>query len=132
MPPDGPPPTLIDHPTLIAHGSMQRVVDLALTAATAPAAVPDLGATVPPAATRTEDLVVGASTGSELDILDLLGKGGLNLVYRARHRGLEREVAVKRVRPDQDRPEVRQLLLREARVTGSLEHPGVVPIHDLR
>ena len=42
-----------------------------------------------------------------------------------------REVAVKGLREDKDNRTTTELLLREARVTGSLEHPNVVPIHAL-
>ncbi|MCB9615733.1 MAG: protein kinase [Sandaracinus sp.] len=42
---------------------------------------------------------------------------------------LEREVAVKGLREDLDTPLVRARLLLEARVTGRLEHPNVVPVH---
>jgi serine/threonine-protein kinase len=49
-------------------------------------------------------------------------------VHLARQCSLEREVAVKTIKPGASGA-ASQALLREARLTGALEHPGVVPIH---
>lgn len=141
--PDGLPATLIDHPTLVAGGSMRRVVDLDPDSVQAPdgTALPVAAGALPADASlgpapddpaSQQPPRPAPSTGSDLDITGVLGTGGLNIVHRAHHRPLQREVAIKRVRPDRDRPMLRDVLVREARVTGALEHPGVVPIHDLR
>ncbi|QDV35438.1 serine/threonine-protein kinase [Tautonia plasticadhaerens] len=64
--------------------------------------------------------------------LDPVGKGGLGLVWRAIDRHLGREVALKEPRPD--RPvgsSGSARFLEEARVTGQLQHPGIVPLFDL-
>jgi serine/threonine-protein kinase len=57
--------------------------------------------------------------------------GGLGLVSLARDEDLGREVAVKEIRPEVDRPDARRRFLVEAEITGQLEHPGIVPIYAL-
>ena len=61
-----------------------------------------------------------------------IGRGGLGIVYAARDPLLDREVAVKVLRPDRaDDPGDVARLVEEARVGARLEHPGVVPVHEL-
>jgi serine/threonine-protein kinase len=60
-----------------------------------------------------------------------LGKGGMGEVWRATDARLERDVAIKRLLPELDDPRMIARFLREARVQGQLDHPAVVPIHDL-
>ncbi|MBM4363966.1 MAG: protein kinase, partial [Deltaproteobacteria bacterium] len=67
----------------------------------------------------------------DLLLLGLLGEGGMGAVYAARQRALDREVAVKRPREGAATPATVAALLDEARLTGSLEHPGIVPVHAL-
>jgi hypothetical protein len=59
-----------------------------------------------------------------------IGRGGMATVWSAAQVGLGREVAVKRVREPGDKAGER-LLLREAMLTGQLEHPNIVPVHQL-
>jgi serine/threonine protein kinase len=67
--------------------------------------------------------------GTRYEILERVGSGGMGSVYRARDRELDREVALKVLSlPD---PESAARMLREARVIARLEHPGIVPIHDV-
>lgn len=61
--------------------------------------------------------------------LDLVGLGGMGVVHRAFDTRLEREVALKVVRVKGEEAEAR--LAREAMVTARLDHPGVVPVHDV-
>jgi serine/threonine-protein kinase len=68
--------------------------------------------------------------GGRYEILGHLGQGGMGTVYRARDHALGREVALKALSApwavgDGDR------LPREAQVLATLEHPGIVPVHDL-
>jgi tetratricopeptide (TPR) repeat protein/tRNA A-37 threonylcarbamoyl transferase component Bud32 len=59
-------------------------------------------------------------------------QGGLGTIYKARHKDLPRDVALKFIRPDRaDDPQCSKRLLREARITARLEHPGIVPIYGL-
>lgn len=61
----------------------------------------------------------------------VLGEGGMGRVLLARQRSLKRDVAIKVLRSDAAPREVIDGLLAEAVVTGSLEHPNVVPVHAL-
>ncbi len=61
-----------------------------------------------------------------------LGRGGWGIVQRALDRQLQREVAVKRIsNPGKIQPAQREQFLHEARITSGLQHPGVVPVHEL-
>ena len=71
-----------------------------------------------------------APTGPDLVVLGVLGEGGMGRVQLARQRSLQREVALKRPRPDASDREARGLR-DEALVTGHLEHPNIVPVHAL-
>ena len=65
-------------------------------------------------------------------ILSELGRGGMALVFLARDTKLEREVALKVLVPDPIRGEARRIrFLREARALARIDHPNVVPIHDV-
>jgi serine/threonine-protein kinase len=61
-----------------------------------------------------------------------VGHGGMGLVLRGRDTEMDREVAVKvLLASHQDRPDLRQRFVEEARISGRLQHPGVVPVYDL-
>ncbi|TNE51985.1 MAG: serine/threonine protein kinase [Deltaproteobacteria bacterium] len=68
---------------------------------------------------------------AELDLKETLGEGGMGVIQRATQLPLRREVAVKRLRDGLDAPKQHLALLREAWITGLLEHPNIVPIHVL-
>jgi YVTN family beta-propeller protein len=72
--------------------------------------------------------------GSELlgyRIEELLGRGGMGVVYRAYDPRLKRSVALKLIAPELAGDErFRERFLAETEVAASLEHPNVVPIHD--
>lgn len=57
-----------------------------------------------------------------------LGRGGQAAILAGVQRSLRRDVAVKQLLADEDDSDV---LIREAYVTGALEHPNIVPVHDL-
>jgi DNA-binding beta-propeller fold protein YncE len=62
-----------------------------------------------------------------------IARGGMGVVYRATHLGLERPVALKVIaRELADREGFRQRFLRESRLAASLDHPAVVPVFDSR
>ncbi|MCB9675714.1 MAG: serine/threonine protein kinase [Alphaproteobacteria bacterium] len=65
-------------------------------------------------------------------LLDQLGSGGMAAVYRAEDRKLGVERAIKVLHPDFMRSKaVIARFEREARVMAELEHPNVVPVHDI-
>ena len=105
---------------------------------------PDVQATLPaiasaqmsdsdPDATR-EYVSAGESTsaGQRFRILRPHAKGGLGEVFVARDEELGREVALKQMQDRHaDDASSRARFLLEAEITGSLEHPGVVPVYGL-
>lgn len=62
---------------------------------------------------------------------DTLGEGGMGRVFLAEQRGLGRKVAIKALRPEASEPRNIEKLLQEAWITGALEHPNIVPVHDI-
>ena len=73
-----------------------------------------------------------ANLGDRYEDLALIAAGGMGEVRRVRDRQLDRELAMKIVGttpdPTADRP---TQFTTEARLTARLEHPGIVPIHDM-
>jgi serine/threonine protein kinase len=68
-------------------------------------------------------------SSTRYELLDAIGRGGMGIVFRGRDRELDREVAIKvtawYTAADAER------LRAEARVLARLEHPGIVPVHDV-
>jgi serine/threonine protein kinase len=71
------------------------------------------------------------TTGLRYEIVERIGAGGMGTVYLARDRELERDVALKVLRTPESTPEGTARMLREARILARLEHPGIVPVHDV-
>ena len=81
-------------------------------------------------------IALGGEAPAKLDAVDfevtgVLGEGGMGRVLLARQRSLRRDVAIKVIKAEVQHPEVIEALLAEAVVTGSLEHPRIVPVHAL-
>src|SRR5438034_875426 len=96
----------------------------------------DLTTTTPVRAVRdqhpdvTEIDLVREQLQDEYDILEELGRGGMAIVFKAREKQLERDVAIK-VLPFSlafDKEFVERFQ-REARTSAKLEHPGIIPIY---
>jgi tRNA A-37 threonylcarbamoyl transferase component Bud32 len=67
----------------------------------------------------------------QLQILELLGHGGMGAVYKARQANLDRLVALKIIRPESaDDPAFAERFNREARTLARLNHPHIVAVHD--
>ncbi len=67
---------------------------------------------------------------ADLEVVRTLGEGGMGRVFLARQHSLKRDVAIKTAKDDA--PDVaRNAILVEGEITGSLEHPAIVPVHAL-
>lgn len=78
------------------------------------------------------DKSTGDSRADRYQSIGELGRGGWGVVERALDQQLQREVAVKRITGSaKESEEARQRFLHEAKVTSQLQHPGIVPVHDL-
>ena len=65
------------------------------------------------------------------ELEEMISKGGMGRVFRARHRDLGRKVALKLVLDGfQDDQELRELFFKEARLASSLAHPNIINVTD--
>jgi serine/threonine protein kinase len=96
---------------------------------------------IPPAlAPRRTRLARGSSHGfgpgllghiGKYELRDKLGRGAFGVVFTARDPSLDRDVAIKVLRPTHlTNQEIVQRFLQEARATARIGHPGIVTIHD--
>ena len=69
--------------------------------------------------------------GTKYELRGRVGRGGMGTVWRAFDRELGREVALKVINGPDPRPGGEARLRTEAQVLARLEHPGLVPVHDL-
>ena len=66
------------------------------------------------------------------DVVDVIGRGGMGVVYRAKDQQLGRLVAIKMMTASiGEDPELVQRFFREARSTASLQHPNIVTVYEL-
>jgi tetratricopeptide (TPR) repeat protein/tRNA A-37 threonylcarbamoyl transferase component Bud32 len=101
----------------------------------------DVPATRPPASgqdeeeappTRPPSVGTPTSSGLRFRILRPHARGGLGEVFVARDEELHREVALKEIQGRHaDHADSRTRFVREAEITGGLEHPGIVPVYGL-
>ncbi len=62
-------------------------------------------------------------------ILKRIGRGGMGEVYLAKDPVCEREVALKRIKPElREKKNIQERFLKEAKVTSHLTHPSIIPI----
>ena len=74
-------------------------------------------------------LTAGGVGSGKFRIIEELNRGGMGVILRGRDRGLHREVAIKVIR-DQGNERQRARFVEEAQITGQLEHPNIVPVHE--
>jgi serine/threonine protein kinase len=60
-----------------------------------------------------------------------LGRGGMGAVHLAEDRELDRLVAIKVLNTPEITEDLRNRMIREAQIIARLEHPGIVPVHDV-
>ncbi len=69
---------------------------------------------------------------SDFVLTDLLGKGGMAVVYSAQQKSIDRNIALKLIKGGKDKVDkLRTTFISEAIVTGTLDHPNIVPVYDL-
>src|SRR6266498_4294335 len=74
-------------------------------------------------------VAAGTEVGGCL-IEELVGRGGMGVVYRARQVELNRAVAIKLIAPERTGDAAaRERFLREARAAAAVEHPNVLPVY---
>jgi len=82
-----------------------------------------------------ERLREGAETpdlaGTRYRLLERIARGGMGVVYAAQDENLQRRVALKVLDVPGTDGDLANRLVREARVLAALEHPGIVPVHDV-
>lgn len=76
------------------------------------------------------DVAEWPDVGERYEVTGRLGRGGMGVVYSARDRTLDRDVAVKVLDRADPTTGAARLLRDEARILARLEHPGIVPVHD--
>ncbi len=88
-------------------------------------AAPPPGAQPPP----TVEHIAGAFP--ELEVVEMIGRGGMGAVYLVRQPDLDRELALKVLLPDLGaNPSFAERFRREARALAKLNHPNIVTLHD--
>jgi len=80
---------------------------------------------------RPQQRAVTTLGADRYELLETLGRGGMGEVLVARDEQLGREVAVKRMLQAAPSVAAIERFLREARVQGRLDHPAIVPVHEL-
>lgn len=75
------------------------------------------------------DLVGMELGGGKWRLVELIGFGGQGAVFRAKHRALDRPVAIK-ISLDAHRSDRKQRFLKEAQIMSRLDHPGIVKVLD--
>ncbi len=74
-------------------------------------------------------IITGPHTTSTVETEECLGKGGMGIVICGQQTLPDREVAIKKVLKSSNT--YQRMLLQEAQITGQLEHPNIVPIHQI-
>lgn len=68
----------------------------------------------------------------DYELIEVIGRGGMGVVYRARQLSLNREVAVKMIQENRPlNPENRNRFFTEAEATARLDHPCIVPVYEV-
>jgi eukaryotic-like serine/threonine-protein kinase len=84
-----------------------------------------------PAAGAAGDQLIGRTIDGRYQVLELLGEGGMGIVYRCRRRIFENEVAVKILRSDFAKDaEAVERFVTEAKAASSIGHPHIVSVLD--
>ncbi|MBK8207086.1 MAG: protein kinase [Planctomycetes bacterium] len=82
------------------------------------------------AGTRNDPEDLTGATLGKCELISRIGQGGMGHVYKAKHTGLDKLVAVKVLPRELSRNDVlRERFMNEARMAGQLEHPNITPVY---
>ncbi len=70
-------------------------------------------------------------TGTRYRVISELAHGGMGTVFLAEDLELSRRIAIKVLNAAEDSPDISRRMVREAQIIARLEHPGIVPVHDV-
>ncbi len=117
-----PPDRVTDKPDWLGGLDLDGLIGLSLSSA------PEIH---PAAGWQPPSLETLAAAFPQYEIIELLGRGGMGAVYLARHRSLDRRVALKLL-PGEfgGNDQFVQRFHREARALARLQHPNIVAVHD--
>jgi serine/threonine-protein kinase len=116
------------------QASLAEAADHVVRGAVAAVGDDDLAGSLPPTPSQWMAVATDAPTNPEQGryaMLRLAGTGGIGRVWLVRDTNIGREVALKELRPDRAVVGFFGRLIREAQVTGQLEHPGIVPVYEV-
>ena len=81
---------------------------------------------------KKPSMISSAEDAPDYELIDVIGKGGMGVVYAARQSAIARTVALKMLKEtDKQTEDQREKFISEAVITGELDHPNIVPIYDL-
>lgn len=142
-PPPAPRPLPADGATLVGQSAAESAADpdpfngTTLVGSTPAAAMDDDQFQLSPSVAKTTSARAKATLSAGLrigdyEVLGELGRGGMGVVYKARHQTLDRMVAIKMILsgPHAGR-EATERFIAEARAVAKLQHPGIVQIFDI-
>lgn len=79
----------------------------------------------------SNDALIGTTLSGRFDIVEVLGYGGMSVVYKARQLPMNRFVAIKTIKLDaKSRPAIAERFKREIETLCLLNHPNIVTVYD--
>jgi tetratricopeptide (TPR) repeat protein/tRNA A-37 threonylcarbamoyl transferase component Bud32 len=106
--------------------------DAAFGAATAAVRLRESSDDTPLTLTASDDFYGNPDPSKRYQLLGELARGGMGAIFKGRDLYLGRDLAVKVIREEHgDHPEMVRRFVEEARIGGRLQHPGIVPVHEL-